>query len=162
MSASPETGYAASAMATAKKKKKAQKSATKSTKPFVSVTAYIAAQPKDVRAVLDKVRAAIKGAVRGLDEGISYNIPAYKLADKTVVYFAGWKKHVSIYPATKGVVTTFAKELSDYEVNDKGTIRFPLTAVPIKLIASITKLRAKEVAEAAKPATASKAKKKKT
>lgn len=159
MSASTETGYAAGSMATAKKKKKAQKSATK---PFVSVTAYLAAQPKEVRAVLEEVRGAIKGAVRGLDEGISYNIPAYKLADKTVVYFAGWKKHVSIYPATKGVVTTFAKELSDYEVNDKGTIRFPLTAVPIKLIASITKLRAKEVAEAAKPAAATSKAKKKT
>ena len=40
MSASTETGYAAGSMATAKKKKKAQKSATK---PFVSVTAYLAA-----------------------------------------------------------------------------------------------------------------------
>lgn len=38
--------------------------------------------------------------------------------------------------------------LAPYEVNDKGTIRFPVSEpVPVKLIDAMAKFRAKEVAE---------------
>ena len=64
-----------------------------------------------------------------------------------MIYFAGWREHFSIYPATKPIVAAFKKELAPYEVNDKGTIRFPLAEpVPVKLIARLAKFRAKEVA----------------
>jgi uncharacterized protein YdhG (YjbR/CyaY superfamily) len=65
-----------------------------------------------------------------------------------VIYFAGWKQHYSLYPANRRLVAAFKKELAPYEVNDKGTIRFPLDEpVPVKLIEAIAKFRAKEVAE---------------
>ena len=63
-----------------------------------------------------------------------------------MIYFAGWKEHYSIYPSTKPLVAAFEKELEPYEVNDKGTIRFPLSQpVPVKLIAGLAKFRANEV-----------------
>jgi uncharacterized protein YdhG (YjbR/CyaY superfamily) len=62
-----------------------------------------------------------------------------------MLYFAGWKQHYSLYPATDRVVATFKDELAPYEIR-KGTIRFPLSQpVPVKLIARIAKFRAKEV-----------------
>lgn len=62
------------------------------------------------------------------------------------MYFAGWKSHYSVYPATAAVVKTFKKQLAPYEVNAKGTIRFPYDApVPARPIAGIAKLRAREV-----------------
>jgi uncharacterized protein YdhG (YjbR/CyaY superfamily) len=65
-----------------------------------------------------------------------------------VIYFAGWKRHYSLYPATRRLVAAFKDELAPYEVNDKGTIRFPLSEpVPVKLIEAIATFRAKEVAE---------------
>lgn len=80
-------------------------------------------------------------------EGISYKIPTYKLHGGPVLYFAGWKQHCSLYPATERVVAAFRDELAPYEVN-KGTIRFPLCKpVPVKLIGRIAKFRAKEIAE---------------
>jgi uncharacterized protein YdhG (YjbR/CyaY superfamily) len=98
------------------------------------------------------VRAAIKAGLPGADEGISYQIPAYKLGGRAALYFAGWKAHYSLYPATPLVLKTFAKELSVYDVK-KGTIRFPLAdAVPVKLIERIAKLRAKESRVRAKAA----------
>jgi uncharacterized protein YdhG (YjbR/CyaY superfamily) len=73
-----------------------------------------------------------------------------------VIYFAGWKQHYSLCPAEKPLVAAFKKDLEPYEVNEKGTIRLPLSEpVPVKLIERIAKFRAKEVAEARKAKAAS-------
>ncbi len=117
---------------------------------FKSVDEYIAAQPETVRRTLRRVRTTIREAVPAADEVISYKIPTYKLHSRPVLYFAGWKQHYSLYPATERVLAAFKDELAPYEVN-KGTIRFPLSRpVPVKLIGRIAKFRAKEVAERAK------------
>ena len=106
-----------------------------------TVTEYIAAKPKKTQLVLRRMRAVIRKAIPGADEVISYQIPTYRLAGKTVIYFAGWKEHVSLYPAT-GLP---AKVLAMYQVS-KGTLRFPLSEpLPVKLIERIAKLRAKAV-----------------
>ena len=64
-----------------------------------------------------------------------------------VLYFAGFRHHYSIYPATARVKRMLRKELTGL-VHRKGTIRFPLDeAVPTRLIARIAKLRAAEAAE---------------
>lgn len=111
-----------------------------------SVSEYIGLQPKCVQATLKRVRSAIRKAVPGAEELLSYNIPTYKLHGDAVLYFAGWKQHYSLYPATSRVVAAFKSDLAPYEVR-KGTIRFPLSKpVPARLIARIAKLRAEEVA----------------
>ncbi len=113
---------------------------------FKSVDGYIALQPEAAQGVLNHVRSIIRKAVPAAEEVISYNIPAYKLGGGPVLYFAGWKRHYSLYPATGPVVTTFKDELAPYKVT-KGTIRFPLSEpIPVKLIERIAKFRAKEVA----------------
>ena len=113
---------------------------------FKSVDEYIASQPEAMRGVLGRVRSAIRKAVPAAEEAISYQIPAYKLHGRIVVFFAGWKEHCALYPASGTAVAAFQGELSDYAVS-KGTIRFPLSrSVPVKLIGRIAKFRAKEVA----------------
>jgi uncharacterized protein YdhG (YjbR/CyaY superfamily) len=67
-----------------------------------------------------------------------------------VLYFAVWKQHFSLYPATATVIAAFQEEIAPYVV--KSTIRFPLTqAVPEKLIGRIAKFRAKEVVRRERP-----------
>jgi uncharacterized protein YdhG (YjbR/CyaY superfamily) len=113
---------------------------------FASVDDYLDAQPASSIPILTRVRSAIKKAIPKAQESISYGIPTYKLQDRPVLYFAGWKRHFSLYPASAQLVAAFREELSAYEV-EKGTIRFPLSPpVPAKLIAGIAKFRAKEVA----------------
>ncbi len=122
---------------------------------FKSVDEYIASQPKAVQGVLERVRSAIRKAVPGAEEVISYQIPAFKLHGSRVIYFAGWKEHYSLYPASNDVVAALGEDLAPYELS-KGTIRFPLSEpVPVKLIGRIAKLRAKGVSghEKAKAAT---------
>ena len=117
---------------------------------FKSVPEYIETRPKEVQAILKRVRGIIRKALPGAEEVISYQIPAYKLPGGMVVFFAGWKQHYSLYPANERVVEAFKEELAPYKLS-KGTVRFPLSEpVPVKLIERIAKFRAKEVAAIAK------------
>jgi len=112
---------------------------------FKSVDDYIAAQPEAARGILQRVRNAIRKAVPKAEELISYKIPAYKLARAPVLYFAGWKQHYSLYPASPNVIAEFKDELAPYEIR-KGTIRFPLAdPVPVRLIGRIAKFRAAKI-----------------
>lgn len=116
---------------------------------FKSVDEYIATHPEEVQAVLQCVRATIRRAVPGAEEGISYQIPTYKLNNRYVVYFAGWKRHYSLYPAGDRLVAALKDDLAPYEIS-RGTIRFPLSQpVPVNLIERIAKFRATEAAERA-------------
>ena len=117
---------------------------------FRSVDEYIATHPEAVQAILQRVRSTIRKAVPGAEEAISYQIPTYKLHGGHVVYFAGWKQHYSLYPATDHLVAAFKDDLAPYEVG-KGTIRFPLSEpVPVRLIARIAKFLAKEAGSRAR------------
>jgi uncharacterized protein YdhG (YjbR/CyaY superfamily) len=117
---------------------------------FKSVDGYIAAQPESARAVLEEVRGAILIALPAAAETISYNMPTYKLPGMTVIHFAAWKKHFSLYPASTKLIAFFKKDIASATIN-KSTIRFPLDGpVPVKLIGRIVKFRVKEQAERAK------------
>jgi uncharacterized protein YdhG (YjbR/CyaY superfamily) len=124
---------------------------------YKSVNEYLAAQPKAVQKALKVVRSAIRKALPGGEEAISYQIPAYKLNGRVVIYFAGWKEHYSLYPSSRRLEAEFKDELAPYEVSGKGTIRFPVAEpVPVKLIAAIAKFRARESVELRKAKAAAK------
>jgi len=115
---------------------------------FESVDEYIASQPEALRPTLEQVRRVIRKALPKATERISYQIPAYEQDGASIIYFAGWKKHFSLYPISDRVLEELGLDASDYEVNDKGTIPFPLSEpVPEKLIARIVKLRARQEAQ---------------
>ena len=102
-------------------------------------------QPPATQIALERVRGAIGKAVPDAEECISYQIPAYKLHGRVLLYFAGWKEHYSVYPASDAMVAAFPEELEQYRAS-KGTLRFPLsTPVPVKLIGRIAKFRAGEL-----------------
>jgi uncharacterized protein YdhG (YjbR/CyaY superfamily) len=108
---------------------------------------YVAAQPAAAQPVLERVRATIRKALPRATEGISYQIPIYKVDGRMVLYFAGFQRHYSIYPATPHVLEALGDEVAGL-LHSKATLRFPLTgAVPTRLITRIAKLRAAEVAE---------------
>lgn len=111
-----------------------------------TIDEYIAAFPKEVRQILEQVRATIKKAAPEAEETISYAIPTFKLNNSYLVYFAGFKNHVGFYPAPVGM-ETFKKELSVYK-QGKGSVQFPLDKpMPLSLITKIVKFRIKENTE---------------
>jgi uncharacterized protein YdhG (YjbR/CyaY superfamily) len=90
----------------------------------VTVDEYIASFPPDVQNILQTVRATIRRAAPGSEETISYGIPTFTLDGRYLVYFAGWKRHISIYPIPEGDAA-LQKALAPYK-HAKGTLRFPL------------------------------------
>ena len=109
---------------------------------YSTIDKYISTFPKDVQKKLESIRQTIKKSAPGAEETISYQIPAFKL-NGTLIYFAGFKNHVSIYPAPRGNAE-FKKELSEYK-GGKGTVQFPLDKpIPLSLIRRIVKYRIKE------------------
>ena len=119
----------------------------KTTKPN-DIDEYIAGFPKDIQKILELIRATIKKAAPGAEETISYAIPAFKLKSRYLIYFAGYKNHISLYPAPRGN-EAFKKDLSVYK-GGKGTVQFPLDKpLPLNLISRIVKFRIKENLEKA-------------
>ena len=112
---------------------------------FKSVDEYIAAQPEAAQRTLSRVRNIIRKAAPHAEEMISYKMPAYKLNGDRLLYFAGWKQHYSLYPATRRLLEALKDDLAPYEVI-KSTVRFPIAEpVPVKLIERIAKFRTKEI-----------------
>jgi uncharacterized protein YdhG (YjbR/CyaY superfamily) len=112
-------------------------------KQFKTIEEYIKTFPKDVQSILEKIRETIREAAPGAVETISYQMPAFKLNGRNLVYFAAWKNHIGFYPAPSGM-EAFDKELSRYQ-RAKGSVQFPLEKpIPFDLISRIVKYRVKE------------------
>ena len=105
---------------------------------FTSVDEYIAACPEQAQSYVQKIRETIQATVPEAREKISYQIGAFELNGKGFIGFAGWNKHVSIYPIPSGS-DAFNKEISKY-ADGKGTLKFPLDKpLPVKLISRAVK-----------------------
>ena len=108
-----------------------------------NIDEYIAGFPKEIQKTLKLIRAAIKKVAPDAEETISYAIPTFTLNGHYLIYFAGYKNHVSIYPAPRGN-EDFKDELSQYK-GGKGTVQFPLDKpIPLNLLGRIVKFRIKE------------------
>jgi len=118
-----------------------------------SIDAYIGTFPKDVQEVLQEIRAVIRSVAPDAVETISYDMPTFNLNGTYLIYFAGWKKHIALYPVTGKISEALAAELSGYK-GTKGSVHFPLNKpMPLDLIRKITELRiAENQAAAAKQA----------
>lgn len=117
------------------KKVKTSKSAPK------DIQTYIKRFPKEVQALLQLMRSTIQKTAPHASETISYAMPAFKM-QRTLVWFAGYKKHIGFYPGNVAI-STFKKEISVYK-NSKGAVQFPLDEpLPIGLIKRIVKYRIK-------------------
>ncbi len=110
-----------------------------------SVDEYIQSFPSDIQAILQEVRQVIRSAAPQAEEGISYQMPAFKL-NGILVYYAAFKDHISLFPTASGV-EAFKDEVTGYQTS-KGTIQFPLDRpLPLDLIRRIVQFRVKESLE---------------
>ncbi len=111
-------------------------------KKFVSIDEYIAAFPKNIQNVLQDLRQAIREAAPEAEEGISYQIPVFKL-NGDLVWFAAFKDHIGFYPRASGI-EAFQDKLSAYEIS-KGTVKFPINEpIPLDLVKKMVRFRVQE------------------
>lgn len=111
------------------------------------VEEYIAGFSPDVAGRLRQVRSAILAEVPDPRETIRYGIAAVMLGGRYAVHFAGWKRHIGLYPIPR-LPEPLESEIAPYRA-EKDSVRFPHDRpVPGELISRVTaeivRLRAAE------------------
>lgn len=102
-------------------------------KRFTTVDAYLRSFPEPTRTILEKVRQAIHRAAPDAVETMSYGIPTFNRNSKHLVFFAGWKHHIALYPVPAGD-SAFQQAIAPYK-KARGTLQFPLNKpVPYDLV----------------------------
>jgi uncharacterized protein YdhG (YjbR/CyaY superfamily) len=104
---------------------------------------YIAEFPRETQEVLEELRALIRASAPAATETISYAIPTFDLGGRHLVHFAGYERHVGLYPTASGIAA-FEDELKAYK-RGKGSVQFPLgPPLPTDLIRRIVEFRVAE------------------
>ena len=104
-----------------------------------TVDEYLAALSTDKRAALERLRKTIRAAAPRAEECISYQLPAFRLDGRMLVWFGAATNHCSFYPG--GIVEDYKKELENFATS-KGTIRFqPDHPLPATLVRKLVKAR---------------------
>lgn len=101
------------------------------------VDQFIDQLPDKQRHYLQQMRDIVMSVAPEAAQMISYQIPAFKLNGKMLVYISAWKSHVSLYPIppADGALT---HRMAPY-IAGKGTLRFMLdVSLPTDLIRDVT------------------------
>ena len=97
------------------------------------VDEYIAGFPADVQPILQSFRSTIHRVVPDSGEKISYKMPTITMDGEALLYFAGWKQHIGMYPVPR-FDGELEAEVAPYRAA-KDTVRFPLkSSVPFDLV----------------------------
>jgi uncharacterized protein YdhG (YjbR/CyaY superfamily) len=101
-----------------------------------NVEEYIALQPAEFRATLEKLRSIILTTVPQAVESISYQIPCYKYLYMLVGIGVN-KKYCSFYVMNPSLVKTLKEELWDLKVSGSTLHFIPDESLPVDLLRKI-------------------------
>lgn len=91
--------------------------------------AYLADLPAEQQRLLRELRRQVLELAPHAVDAISYGMPALKVDGKALIWFAGWKRHCSVYPVGPGFIAVHP-ELAGYGHTDRGALHFS-TAQPL-------------------------------
>lgn len=112
----------------------------------MTVDEYINQFDGEVKKRLEVVRLLVRTQAPEAKESIAYGMPAYKLNDKPLVYFAGYAKHIGFYVTPNGHAA-FAEEFAKYK-QGKGSVQFPNDRpLPVDLIKRVITYRKNNVSK---------------
>ena len=93
----------------------------------------------DKRAALDNLRNTIQASAPRAEECISYQLPAFRLDGRLLVWFGASARHCAFYPGA--VVEAHKHELKNFDTS-KGAIRFqPDHPLPATIVRKLVKAR---------------------
>jgi uncharacterized protein YdhG (YjbR/CyaY superfamily) len=99
-------------------------------------------EPK--RSTLNRLRHDILAVVPDAEECISYAVPGFKVAGKTIAGFAAFKNHLSYLPHSGSVFPELTEELVGYE-KSSGSLRFPVDQpLPPELVEKLITVRLRQ------------------
>ena len=93
------------------------------------VDAYLAALPAEQRDLLQALRERVVALAPEAVDTISYAMPAFRLGDRFLLSYAGWKHHCSIYAIHDELLAKYEHALRDNS-RTRGGLHFS-TAHPL-------------------------------
>jgi len=89
------------------------------------ISAYLDTIDEPKRATLQKLRETIAEIIPDAEQGLSYQLPAFRLDGKVVAGFAAFKNHLSYLPHSGSVFIEIEGDLAAYS-KSIGALRFPI------------------------------------
>jgi uncharacterized protein YdhG (YjbR/CyaY superfamily) len=86
---------------------------------------YLEGLDEPKRSTLSRLRRDILAMIPDAEQCLSYAVPAFKVAGRTVAGFAAFKNHLSYLPHSGSVFPELSEELAGYE-KSSGALRFPV------------------------------------
>lgn len=128
----------------------------------VSIDAYLKTVAPDRRAALEQLRRSIHRLVPGVEECISYSMPAFRVPGGVIGGFLATKAGCSFYPFSGTTLATLAADLPSYSQTKSALHFVPTSPIPEPLLRKLLRTRLAEIevalaAKAAKKKTARKA-----
>jgi uncharacterized protein YdhG (YjbR/CyaY superfamily) len=102
------------------------------------IAAHIARFPEHAQAQLKELHFFIDSKVPDMTQKMGYGIPTFQLQGKNFIHYAGYSKHIGLYPGAKAIAH-FADEFEarGYKYS-KGAVQFPINQeLPSDLILEI-------------------------
>lgn len=110
-----------------------------------SVDEGIAAAPADDRAALQRVVDLARRIAPEATDGVSYGMPALRVAGRPYVAVQHAAKHLSLYPFSPAAIDAVRTELGGFDVS-KGTVRFTRDhQVPDEVLERLLRARLAEI-----------------
>lgn len=103
-----------------------------------TVEAYIAGFPPEVGEGLRRVRAAILVEVPDAEERMRYGIAAVMLGGRYALHFAGWKKHIGLYPVPT-LPEPLESEIAPHRRAKDSLVFLHKEPLPVELVSGIAR-----------------------
>ena len=102
---------------------------------------YLDALEEPKRTALARLRQTILDILPEAEQGISYGVPAFKVAGRTIAGFAAFKSHLSYLPHSGSVFPQLTDELRGYSTSS-GALRFGIDQpLPVPLVEKLIAVR---------------------
>lgn len=112
--------------------------------PAPAIDEYLAGVSPQNRALLGELRRTIHTVVPGVEECISYRLPAFRYRGKIIAGFSATSTGCSYYPFSGRTLKALARDVDGYS-QTKGALHFgPDEPLPASLVRSLLKARIAE------------------
>lgn len=105
------------------------------------ISAYLDALDEPKRATLQKLRETILDVIPAAEQGLSYQVPAFRVQGRVVAGFAAFKNHLSYLPHSGSVFPELKDDLAPY-ITSKGALRFSIgEPLPKEIVQKLIRVR---------------------
>lgn len=102
------------------------------------IEAHIAQFPAHAQVQLKELHHFIDSNVPHLTQKIGYGIPTFQLKGKNFIHYAGYSKHIGLYPGAKAIAYFSSVFVERGYKFSKGAVQFSLKeALPLDLVQDI-------------------------